>query len=243
MKRWIPNGITLLNLLCGCAALVAVFDFEFYLCFWLLFAAGVADFADGLVARLLGVKSEHGKELDSLADMVSFGLVPGAILYVLLSMATAEARAPGSLPFSAVALPAFAVTLFSALRLAKFNLDTRQFDSFIGLATPSATLFVAGLMLTVAGDNFGLRDFVLTPWFLYACAAVLSALLISEIPMFAFKMGGTSTGEGRLRIGFMLTAVLLLVVFRETGLSLIVLVYVLINGVRALTISQRKDRS
>lgn len=234
MKSWIPNAVTLLNLLCGCAALVAVFNFEFYLCFWLLFAAGLADFADGLVARLLDVKSEHGKELDSLADMVSFGLVPGAILYVLLSMATTGAEQPGSLPLVGWALPGFAVTLFSALRLAKFNLDTRQTDSFIGLATPSSTLFVTGLMLTVAGDNFGLREFVLTPWFLYACAAILSALLISEIPMFAFKIGGAATGEGRLRIGFMIATVLLLVFFGGTGLSLIVFVYVLINAIRYL---------
>jgi CDP-diacylglycerol--serine O-phosphatidyltransferase len=232
MRSWIPNAITLLNLWCGCAALVAVFRYDFYTCFWFLFVAGLADFADGLAARLLNVKSEHGKELDSLADMVSFGLMPGAVLYALLTLSFAgTVPEPGTmvLPFSWAALPAFLVTLFSALRLAKFNLDTRQTDGFIGLATPSATLFVTGLMLTVADDSFGLRAFVLSPWFLYACTAGLAALLVSEIPMFAFKLGGAATGEGRLRIGFMIAAIALLAWLGGLAFSLIVVLYVGLN--------------
>lgn len=235
MRSWIPNGITLLNLLCGCAVLVATFRYDFYACFWFLFIAGLADFGDGLAARLLDVKSDHGKELDSLADMVSFGLVPGAILYVLISMSYTgfiEPQSAVALPFSWAALPAFGITLFSALRLAKFNLDTRQTDSFIGLATPSATLFVCGLMLTVAGDNFGLREWILNPWFLYGCTVVLAALLVSEIPMFAFKMGGAKTNEGRVRLGFMITAIMLLIFLRGTAFSVIVVFYVLLNLVR-----------
>jgi CDP-diacylglycerol---serine O-phosphatidyltransferase len=237
MKSWIPNAITLLNLWCGCAALVAVFRYDFYAGFWFLFVAGLADFADGLVARLLNVKSEHGKELDSLADMVSFGLMPGAVLYALLTLSFAgTVPEPGTmvLPFSWAALPAFLVTLFSALRLAKFNLDTRQTDGFIGLATPSATLFATGLMLTVAGDNFGLQEFVLNPWFLYGCTIVLAALLISEIPMFAFKMGSAATSEGRLRIGFMIAAVALLIFLGGTAFSVIVVLYVGLNLVRLM---------
>jgi CDP-diacylglycerol--serine O-phosphatidyltransferase len=146
MKAWIPNSITLLNLLCGCAAVVCILDHEFIPAFWFLFAAGWFDFADGLVARLLKVSSEHGKELDSLADMVSFGFVPGVIYYVFLDFNVAAFDTTTAMTagidthsgFTWLPLAGFLVTLFSALRLAKFNLDTRQSEDFIGLATPSS---------------------------------------------------------------------------------------------------------
>jgi len=128
IKNWIPNAITLLNLFCGCAAIINILDYQFWPAFWFLFAAGWFDFGDGLAARLLNVSSEHGKELDSLADMVSFGAVPGVIYYTLLFIHQdlAPAAAPNAellatpITWSWYAAPGLLVVLFSALRLGLF---------------------------------------------------------------------------------------------------------------------------
>ena len=231
MKRhWIPNAVTLVNLLCGCAAIVCILDVRFVTAFWFLFAAGLADFGDGLVARLLNVKSEKGKELDSLADMVSFGVAPGVILYTLFILGPLSEleQAPG-IGLVPAALPVFLVTLFSALRLAKFNLDARQSEDFIGLATPSSTLFVSGLMLIYFFDSFGLREFVISPWLLYSVSIVLALLLVSEIPMFSFKFRNLGWRGNELRFIFAAVAILLLIFLQEVAFSLIVIVYVLMN--------------
>lgn len=229
MKQYIPNAITLLNLFAGCAAIVCILDGRFWPAFWLLFFAGLADYCDGMVARMLGVHSPLGKELDSMADLVSFGVAPGAILYTLLVMGPMEydgAPPPGPHWW---ALPAFALSVFSGLRLARFNLDPRQTDHFIGLATPSSTTFVAGLMLVYAFDTHGLRYFVGQPVFLFACTAVLSFLLVSELPMFSFKFHRPVWKGNELKFIFAGAALLMLVVLHELALSLIILLYILLN--------------
>ncbi|WP_157974438.1 CDP-alcohol phosphatidyltransferase family protein [Lewinella sp. IMCC34183] len=236
MKAWIPNFVTLLNLFCGCAAIVCILDLRFIPAFWFLFAAGWFDFADGLVARALNVSSEHGKELDSLADMVSFGVVPAMIYYVLLLLGanTAPASAapdlsdPAAIQWSWYAAPALFVALFSALRLAKFNLDTRQSENFIGVATPTSTVYAVGLMLIVATDeNWGTH--VLQPAILYPSILAMSYLLVSEHPMFSFKLKGFGWAGNETRYIFAAVAICLLILLWTSAFPFIVGVYVLLN--------------
>ncbi len=237
MKAWIPNFVTLLNLFCGCAALINIFDLQFVPAFWFLLAAGIFDFADGLVARSLNVSSEHGKELDSLADMVSFGVVPASIYYVLLLLQNDPAPAlDANFPLDLTApvrwewsaAPALLIALFSALRLAKFNLDTRQLSTFMGLATPAHTVYAVGLMLIVALDaNWG--PYVLNPWIIYGSIVLMSYLLVSEHPMFSFKLKGFGwVGNEPLYI-FAVLAVCLLFFLWTSAFPLIVVAYIIIN--------------
>lgn len=232
MKAWIPNTITLLNLFCGCAAIVCLLDLRFLPAFWFLFAAGWFDFADGLVARMLKVSSEHGKELDSLADMVSFGLVPGVIYYVFLYLQSSQASpaaATLAIGWSWAAAPGFLITLFSALRLAKFNLDSRQTDDFLGVATPTSTLFATGLMLIYATNAFGWASYILSPWVLYPSILLFSGLLISEVPMFSFKIKGFKWQGNQIRFIFAALAILLLILLRQAAFPFIVFTYLFLN--------------
>jgi len=198
MRKQIPNMITLLNLFCGCSALINILYGDFLNAFTFIFIGGLADYSDGMVARWLNVKSPFGKELDSIADMVTFGVVPGAILYMLINFRLTAANVGDNLSdqlvleqsFSWLALPAFFVSAFAAIRLAKFNLDTRQSEQFIGLNTPACTMFVVGIMLIFQFDSFGLRPIVSNLYFLYALIPILSFLLVSELPMMAFKFKG-----------------------------------------------------
>lgn len=226
MKKHIPNFITLINVFCGCSALVSAFYGHFIYVFWFLFVGGLADYLDGMVARWLNVKSILGKELDSLADMVSFGVVPGAIIYMLL----VKNQYPDSIPLELIwsALPAFIISAASCYRLANFNIDERQTEDFIGLATPSSTMFVTGLMLIYHFDSFGMRDFVSNPYFLYIVILVLSYLLNAEIRMFSFKFKGLQWKGNEIRIIFAAIVVLFILIFREAAFALIVLTYVLL---------------
>lgn len=223
----IPNIITLINLFFGCCAVLNVFLGYYVAVFWFFAAAILADYLDGAAARLLGVHSPLGKELDSLADMVSFGVLPGSIFYVLLL--DALTGSPGMLSFHWGATPAFLVTLFSALRLAKFNLDVRQADYFIGLPTPSSCLFSVGLLLVYHFDRFHLSAFWVTPMVLYLCLLLLSALLIAELPMFNLKFKRLAWTGNEIKIIFAAVAVVLLIVLREAALSLIIVLYVLLS--------------
>jgi CDP-diacylglycerol--serine O-phosphatidyltransferase len=230
VKKWIPNAITLLNLFCGCAAIINILDHQFIMAFWLLVAAGLFDFADGLVARLLNVSSEHGKELDSLADMVSFGAVPGIIYYTLLFIG--QSSAPASAPdviWSWYAAPGLIVVLFSALRLAKFNLDTRQTENFMGVATPTSTVFAVGIMLIYTLDPFGWSAWALSPLVLYPSIAAFSYLLVSEHPMFSFKIKGAKWAGNETRIIFAVLAIVLLIGLRTAAFPFIVGAYLIIN--------------
>ena len=241
MKSWIPNAITLLNLFCGCAAVISVLDGQFIATFWFLFAAGLFDFGDGLVARMLNVSSEHGKELDSLADMVSFGVVPAMIYYTFLQMGPAFAQgvtgvidgatavASTRIVWSWAAAPALLIALFSCLRLAKFNLDTRQTENFVGVATPTSTLFAVGLMLIYVHNPFGWAPYVLHPAVLYPSILAFSYLLVSEHPMFSFKIKGAGWAGNETRIIFAAAAVLCLVTLRTAAFPFIVATYLIIN--------------
>ena len=245
MKRNLPNAVTCLNLLCGCLALTQIFSSDPHgLVYGAYFVglAAVADFFDGLLARALRVSSAIGKDLDSLADMVSFGVVPGAILFHLLQTALFGAQANkaflGAAPGGLHYLPyvAFLVTIFSALRLAKFNNDTRQTTSFIGLPTPACTLVVASLPLILAHELAGhpdaptwLSSLILNPLVLLGVTVLLSGLLVAELPLFALKFKTLRWADNRRRFLFVLLAAGLLLALRAAAVPLVVLLYVLLS--------------
>ncbi|GAB3871261.1 CDP-diacylglycerol--serine O-phosphatidyltransferase [Hymenobacter segetis] len=230
MKRHLPNAVTCLNLLCGCLALTNIFAGRLEIGAWFVAAAAAADFADGLLARALRVSSAIGKDLDSLADMVSFGVVPGAILGALLTRAVEGAGYAGpTLLWSWLPYFGFLVTIFSALRLAKFNNDTRQTTSFIGLPTPACTLVVASLPLILAYDQFGIAPIILNPWLLLGLTMLLSGLLVAELPLFALKFKTFRWGDNRRRFIFLLLAAGLLLVLKAAAVPLVVLLYVLLS--------------
>lgn len=149
-------------------------------------ASFVLDYGDGMAARSMNLQSELGKQLDSLADVVSFGVAPGAMLYLLLANTS---YTPGMVPVDLWALPAFVLSAFSGLRLGLFNLDKRQTTYFLGLSTPATTVFVMGLTLAAYENRLGLGDWLLlNKWLVYALIPLFSLLLISEVPMFGLKL-------------------------------------------------------
>ena len=232
----IPNLITLVNLLCGCAALLSLFQGWYFATAGWLAAAALADFADGLAARALKVSSPEGKELDSLADLISFGLVPGAILYTLLILgAHPDFSNPMQGGIHWFAFPAFILTGASALRLARFNLDERQTEGFIGLNTPACTLFVLGLLMLYRAEIPFLLEMIEQRFVIYALILALSWLLLAEIPMFSFKFKHLRWEGNALRIIFAASALVFLLIWREVALAPIVLIYIIINIVRHFT--------
>jgi len=222
LKKHIPNAVTCLNLFSGCLALCQIFAGRLDLAAYLVGLAAAFDFADGLLARALHVSSPIGKDLDSLADMVSFGLVPGAMLFQLLVRGGTDL--PDWLPYLA-----FVVTIFSALRLAKFNNDSRQTTSFIGLPTPACTLVVASLPLILENDTFHLARLILNPWVLLGLVFGLSALLVAELPLFALKFKSLRWQDNGLRFSFLLLAVGLLLLLGVAAIPPIILLYVLMS--------------
>ena len=222
MKKHLPNLLTCLNLFAGCLAVCQIFAGQLVLAAYLVALAAAFDFADGLLARGLRVSSPIGKDLDSLADMVSFGVVPGAFLFQLLERG--GTGLPDWLPYLA-----FGLTVFSALRLAKFNNDTRQTSCFIGLPTPACTLLVASLPLILENDAFHLARLILNPWFLLGLTLALSVLLVAELPLFALKFKNLRWQDNGQRFIFLLLAVALLLLLGVAAVPLVVLLYVLLS--------------
>ena len=180
IKKYIPDFITSMNLLCGVIGVVFAFKGRFDLAFYLMLAGAVCDFCDGLVARLLGAYSDLGKELDSLADLVSFGVLPSVMLYSLM-----KTFMFGEHVFCWIPL---LIAVFSGLRLAKFNVDTRQHSSFLGLPTPACAMLCASLTYFVCSEpGCFLATWIAGPVFIPMLSLILCALLVCEIPMFSFK--------------------------------------------------------
>lgn len=231
MKKAIPNIITSLNLFAGCAALVSIFQGFYFHAAIFIACSLVLDFFDGFSARILKVKSLFGKELDSLADMVSFGVVPGAIFYKLL---TENLNLSSTYSFTeyAPALLGFVVTIFAALRLAKFNLDQRQEDEFRGLSTPPATVFTLGLLLIHYYESPYFFSWVSNPIFLFSAIALISILLVSDFPMFAMKNKSLKWKGNEFLITLIILSILLLFIFREAAFSINVLLYIFLSFLR-----------
>ncbi|MGV3539575.1 MAG: CDP-alcohol phosphatidyltransferase family protein [Rufibacter sp.] len=229
MTKHLPNFITCLNLFSGCLAIYFIFQGELTTAAYLVGLAAFFDFCDGLVARVLHVHSEIGKQLDSLADMVSFGVVPGMMMLQLLKMGLAENPGFGSgvqewLPFAG-----FILTVFSALRLAKFNLDTRQTTSFIGVPTPANTILMVSLPLILANDTYGLSGIILNPYFLLGLTLLFSYLLVAEIPLFALKFKNMRWQDNQKQFIFLALAIVLLGWLTFTAVPVLIALYILIS--------------
>lgn len=212
MKKHIPNTITCLNLFSGCIGVLFALRGEYTFAFYCVLASGIFDFFDGMVARALNVKSNIGKELDSLADMVSFGFLPGAVVYTLLQAST-----------DSVYLPyfAFLITVFSALRLAKFNIDERQSTDFIGLNTPMNTFFI--ISLPFIAERY--PEIIFNVPVLLVSTVLCSLLLVSELKLFSMKLSSLSWAENKYKYVFLLLSVVLLVAFKFVALPLVLLSY------------------
>lgn len=221
MKKHIPNLITLFNVFCGCCAIVNVSENQMLVAIVWLGIGMLADFMDGAVARLLNVKSALGQQLDSLADMVSFGVAPGLIFYKMLAFKQSG--------FVWEAIPAFILTMAACYRLGKFNIDLRQTNSFIGMPTPACTIFVIGIALVAHFNSFEMRHFIYQPLFLYACILMLSYLMLSELPMFSLKIERLTWQTNEIKVIFAAAALLLLILLQEAAFSLIIIIYLLIS--------------
>lgn len=215
IKASVPNTLTLLNLSCGALGLYFVF-YENNLSYAvnLVFIAAFFDFLDGFVARLLKVQGELGKQLDSLADMVTFGLLPGAMAWAIGAQ------------HSWVILLSLFIPAFSALRLAKFNIDTRQTSGFIGVPTPMNALLWCGIV--IGSDEFTwIQEAMSDPLFFGIIVTVSSLLLVSEIPLMALKFKKLDK-ELKLKLAiFILPAVVLLILFNLSALILVYLLYII----------------
>ncbi len=254
--RHIPNTITSMNLLCGVLGILSCLKGDIPTAFYLMLAASVFDFCDGLAARALHAYSPMGKELDSLADMVSFGVLPSvmAVCFAHRSFVGYSSEAPAALFLCIMCSPVI-VAVFSGLRLAKFNIDERQGENFIGLATPASAVLLASLVcFAMKSDSAAaawLSGWRTVRWLLPLLSVALSALLVSEIPMFAMKIKkGRSLVAGvygKLRIAFFAGAaviIMLVAVFRmhfSLAFCLIFLYYVILN-VAALPFASGKNK-
>lgn len=221
MKKHIPNFITLLNLFSGCIALVFAMQGDFLNAFIFVSLGIFFDFFDGFFARILKVQSPLGVQLDSLADMVTSGVVPGFVMFKMLS----EYSVNEFLPYFG-----FIITLGSCMRLAKFNIDTRQTDSFIGLPTPANALFILSLPLVILHTEFSwVIDLLTNVWVLFAISILSTFMLNAELPLFSLKIKNFSFAKYKLQIFFLVLSLVLLIGFKFLGVPLIILSYVLLS--------------
>ena len=240
MKRHIPNLITLLNVLCGCIATVFAVLNRLELAAIFVFLGIFFDFFDGLAARALNVKSELGLQLDSLADVITSGLVPGIVMFQLLGMSMTGGWNAGDmlgygaseygLSMLSQPLPflGFLITLGSAYRLAKFNIDENQTSSFIGLPTPANALLILSLpLIMLYQNNDVLNGIILNQWFLIGLTLLSTYLLNAKIELFALKFKNWGFGDNALRYIFIITSLVLLVTLRFLAVPIIIVFYVL----------------
>jgi len=243
--RHIPNTITCLNLLCGCLAVISALSGDVLDAAIFIILGAYFDFFDGFVARLLKVSSPIGKELDSLADVVTFGLAPGMVILEMMRLALRE-----PVPSDILAMPyipfmdfklfinypwtllSMLIPIFSALRLAKFNVDERQTMGFRGLPTPASALWCISLPLIEWYTPSYLPymgGVVSSQAFLISTCIGLSALMVSDIPLMAMKFKDFGWKGNELRFGFLISALLLLIILQTVALPVILLLYVIVS--------------
>ncbi|MES2732691.1 MAG: CDP-diacylglycerol--serine O-phosphatidyltransferase [Bacteroidota bacterium] len=223
----LPNTLTCGNLLCGCVGIVAVFQNDLVLASYLIGVAAVLDFLDGFLARLLNAFSPIGKELDSLADCVTFGVLPSVILFSLFQQSF-----PGTVlaqqPIPPLCYLAFLIAIFSALRLAKFNVDTRQTNSFIGVPTPANAILIGSLPLIMKSIFFA-SIVILDQRFLIGLTLLMSYLLVAEIELFALKFKNYAWAGNQIKYVFLILSVVLLASLQFVAIPLIIFLYVLLS--------------
>jgi len=221
--RHIPNVLTCLNLLCGCIGVVEAFHNNIIISCGLIGIALIFDFFDGFAARILNVSSPIGRDLDSLADMVTFGLLPSIIVYQLLMQSIPDLMGIWK------AYPAFLIAIFSAIRLAKFNNDPRQSDSFIGVPTPANALLIASLPVIVLTQDEYWKTLIVNTNNLLILTVVMCYLLIAEIKLIALKFKTFGWQGNEFRYSFLVLTVLLLTLFKILAIPLILVIYIILS--------------
>jgi CDP-diacylglycerol---serine O-phosphatidyltransferase len=246
MKQ-IPNLFTLLNLVCGCIAIVLILQNGEQIVLlgnegitnvnlpekitwgsYFIFSAAIIDFLDGFVARLFKAASSMGKQLDSLADLVSFGVAPGMILYQLLRISFAQQDSGLDISIAWL-LPALLIPIAGCWRLARFNNDTEQSFSFKGLPIPSAGLFIASLPLIIWFQYFGLQTYLINQWVLYAIIIVLSWLMISRLPLLGLKFKDFSVKNNLSKYILVAGAVISFLLLKWLAVPVVVILYVILS--------------
>jgi len=228
VKKHIPNTITCCNLISGCISIYLTLNGLHFAAALMVFAAAIFDFFDGFAARMLDAKSPIGGDLDSLSDVVSFGVAPSFILAHYMKSMGVEWML-GSV--NVFVFLAFILAAFAAVRLAKFNIDTRQTSSFLGLPVPAVGLFIASLsiMMMRINENGLLMEIVNNPYFFIVMILVFSWLMISEVPFFSFKIKTLKFSENRLRYVLVIFAVASFAIFQWVALPFIFLFYILLS--------------
>jgi CDP-diacylglycerol--serine O-phosphatidyltransferase len=214
IKKNIPNTLTCANLFSGCIGIIFAFKGELQTVALFVIISGIFDFFDGFAARWLNVKSEIGKELDSLADVISFGLLPGVVMYQMLQDADAELWAYAG----------FLIPIFSAIRLAKFNIDDRQTEDFIGLNTPMNTFFIISLPFLSSSSKL-----LYNPYFLIAIIVLVSFLLVSNLKLFSMKMKQLTWESNKYKFIFLILSIVLLAFLKFAAFPLILLFYIIFS--------------
>jgi CDP-diacylglycerol--serine O-phosphatidyltransferase len=239
MTRYIPNALTLLNLFCGCIATIYAVNNNFVTAAFFVFLGIFFDFFDGFAARKLNVQSELGVQLDSLADMITSGLVPGIIMYKLLELVESdwgELYLSGNFELLAIPLIGLTITLASAFRLAKFNIDTEQQTYFKGLPTPANALLILSLPLIMEfQDSDTINAIILNKWFLIGLTLLSCYLLNSSIKLFALKFKSWDFKSNATRYIFIILCIVLLAVVQFAAIPIIILLYIIMSILDNLT--------
>ena len=238
--KHLPNFITLLNLFCGCIAMVFVADQQFDIGFYFVCLGIFLDFFDGFFARLFKVSSPLGLQLDSLADMITSGLVPGFVMYKWLPSYIAGIDKNNNIsnsvpnyfdnPTKLIPYLGFIITLGACYRLANFNIDSRQTDSFIGLPTPANALFIMSIPLIVINtDSIFVLEILTNPWVLIIITFFSAYIMNAEVPLFSLKMKSFSFNKYKLQIGFLIATVIMILSFQFLAIPLIIITYILLS--------------
>jgi CDP-diacylglycerol--serine O-phosphatidyltransferase len=227
VSKHIPNALTCGNLLCGCFGILFATTYQLEAAAYCVWAACMFDFFDGFAARLLNISSPIGKELDSLADMVSFGVLPSLVMYTHLTSAVRDPR---------MAYAAFLLAVFSALRLAKFNVDEKQHDSFIGVPTPANALFITSLVFLptpfiqwIANGNF-----------LLFITLLFSLLLVAPFKLIALKFKDFTWRSNKVRYALVVLSLVALILLKQSALPFIILFYILLSLLTGVVVAKKK---
>jgi CDP-diacylglycerol--serine O-phosphatidyltransferase len=223
VKKHLPNAITCANLFSGCIGIVFTFQDNLVFASYAIFLAAIFDFFDGFASRVLQSFSGIGKDLDSLADMVSFGVLPSVIMYELLLQAPQINHVSEYLNFIAFLIP-----VFSALRLAKFNTDTRQAESFIGLPTPANAILIASIPLILVQYS-SISRYILNPYGLSLFIIIMCILLVAEIPLMSLKFKNRDFNKNFYRYLLLLFSAILILFFKFAAVPVVIVMYITLS--------------
>jgi CDP-diacylglycerol--serine O-phosphatidyltransferase len=224
VRKHVPNAITCANLFSGCVGIVFAFQDNLTFAAYCIFLAAIFDFFDGLASRVLQSFSGIGKDLDSLADVVSFGVLPSVILYELFLLAPQIDKVSQYLNYIAFLIP-----VFSALRLAKFNIDTRQSENFIGLPTPANAILIASFPLIIREHNEFYTAYILNPYFLFFFTLIMCFLLVAEIPLMSLKFKSKDFNQNIYRYLLLLFSAILILFFKFAAVPVVILMYITLS--------------